>query len=1004
MRLLPLFLALLAVPASSDVTRPATYAEFDTTSVSPPACGSSLCMATAGASLQAAIADPTKPYLYVQPGAYLLSNPVVINRMTSLFIHCADRYSTLFVAQDPSRPLFEVQGAPLVNFAGCQFRANYLAETAGPPQRAAAILTTNTSPIQLEVQDCDVENNLVFAGPGSYRAQNCQLGGGGYVRSAITIDHPNADVFVFGGDISNGPNPRAAGNDDDYYHIWQKHGRLRIYTTTVEGGLGHADFRIETRSALGPHVIGNVRSEGVNGALAGTGAISRLLYVPSTGDLVDVVVKNSVGAWRTEPGDPPANPATAANCVFVSYNGAGTLWLIGDQAHPYCGLHLVEGSAPQGQIFSIGNAQGGSDLFSTLTAGRIVSGVDAFYHGFWTNDWTTLPQTRWVPDGTPPPKLNTYDPPVPLPPQDVLPPSIPRPIVTEALPGMIDVKATYGAKGDGTTDDTAAIQNALDTNCSSAKILFFPAGIYKLTNTLLLNHHLDAVCHGAMPYGGWIAGAGSAVTTLQMAPGLKLGVFATDGLAQATIQGIAFKTWAWQNGDPQIPNFDIEAYCTPSATYPNPPACTAPYFIASQQDGLYDVVFDGGWAGFATGVVPPSLGQCSSMAIFNGSFRNAGIGFDSGHYNAIANFVSDSTFLNNQYPTGSWTTDEPNLPPGGTYSVYRSISRGGSQHDFRAGGGNYFYFYEWDTDSTCYIVTGSHSNHVPYLYERSHLATPIPSRINCPVPWDPSTPQPFPFHVGGAGGPTFLYSRMDHGAVRVGQSGLGQDYFVKLASEIPDWDQSVVNPLYGQLENLPGPPLAIDDFEEGPVALADYRMPTGLGNGSTSSEQAGLSQQHVVGGVRLVTLEAYTANPPSAANATLVPHAGSDDALQVIATGNAAAYLTYDAVAGGAEASNSAGALDLDLSLYDKIVVDVADVQGQVGSLSMRLWDSAGSTIVYGAQPVTSGPNELPLANLTGVDLTDIRQIQFQVVGFNSLSPLTSGASIRVQKISAVRN
>lgn len=41
-----------------------------------------------------------------------------------------------------------------------------------------------------------------------------------------------------------------------------------------------------------------------------------------------------------------------------------------------------------------------------------------------------------------------------------------------------------GAKGDGSTDDTSAIQSAIDTAAASGKILFFDQGTYKVTSTL----------------------------------------------------------------------------------------------------------------------------------------------------------------------------------------------------------------------------------------------------------------------------------------------------------------------------------------------------------------------------------------------------------------------------------------------------------------------------------------------------------------------------------------
>ena len=55
-----------------------------------------------------------------------------------------------------------------------------------------------------------------------------------------------------------------------------------------------------------------------------------------------------------------------------------------------------------------------------------------------------------------------------------------------ALSAEIFVTVTsYGAKGDGTADDTAAIQSALDACQSSGGIIYFPAGTYVITDSLL---------------------------------------------------------------------------------------------------------------------------------------------------------------------------------------------------------------------------------------------------------------------------------------------------------------------------------------------------------------------------------------------------------------------------------------------------------------------------------------------------------------------------------------
>jgi hypothetical protein len=64
-------------------------------------------------------------------------------------------------------------------------------------------------------------------------------------------------------------------------------------------------------------------------------------------------------------------------------------------------------------------------------------------------------------------------------------PSITARTLTSRFGDVVNVK-DYGAKGDGTVDDTAAIQAAIDDNINAT--IFFPTGIYNITSTLKVDY------------------------------------------------------------------------------------------------------------------------------------------------------------------------------------------------------------------------------------------------------------------------------------------------------------------------------------------------------------------------------------------------------------------------------------------------------------------------------------------------------------------------------------
>ena len=70
--------------------------------------------------------------------------------------------------------------------------------------------------------------------------------------------------------------------------------------------------------------------------------------------------------------------------------------------------------------------------------------------------------------------------------------------------GMVNVKTQYGAKGDGVSDDTEAIQQAISSTVhhpqTGPRIIYFPAGTYLVSRPLLekdLKLAMEFVAHAA---------------------------------------------------------------------------------------------------------------------------------------------------------------------------------------------------------------------------------------------------------------------------------------------------------------------------------------------------------------------------------------------------------------------------------------------------------------------------------------------------------------------------
>jgi hypothetical protein len=614
---------------------------------------------------------------------------------------------------------------------------------------------------------------ISIQGPGTYQFQNVWFNQNGKVQSAVMVDHEDADVFVGAGDATNSLQS-LDGSIPSHAHFWQKRGRLRLYSVSMQAALGESDVRIEKASKFGAHRIIGSRSEGRSGPSVAYSTIpSRILYVPTTTSPVDVVLMASgIGADT----GPRGVTNIRNNCVLAKYEGAGTLWVIGNNSYGYCGRAAMEGTST-GEVIALGNYLSSPELFKG-TATRQISSLNGFDIGYWViPNPSPTPQGRWIPNSGTQPKLTSQCRRKSLP-DDSIPSYVPRPTMDVLLPDWKNVKTDYSAVGDGVADDTIPLQNAFDAMCTGAApdLIWFPAGTYRITAKLGLNDNVIGTCHNGKPNGGWIAGSGSGSTTIQMNSGTKLGIIKSDGLVNYTFQGITFRTFQWASLDPEESVITLDRL---NGSWP-----------ATQANRFYDTVFDGGWSGFATGTTGDGQ-QCSGQVIHGGEIKNAEYGLNSAHQNAILNGVWGTTFTNNNYSFAHVVKTGSGLSAGGNHFVLGATSIGTRTKEFLipgSGNGTTWYIRELTSNAPNFLSTANTVTPWLVTFEKSSLT--------------PTGAVTYLFDQAASGGITFAHSNATRAGVRVGQTGgAQQDYFLKINSSIGDWSSAVAPAPDGQLDS-----------------------------------------------------------------------------------------------------------------------------------------------------------------------------------------------------------
>ena len=428
---------------------------------------------------------------------------------------------------------------------------------------------------------------LAMRAPGKLLLQCCHFFGG---NPGLLVDHPQAEVTVLGGNYQS-----------EVIHIRQQAGWLQAYCIGFQLATGGADVEVNGKTPK-PVIIAACRTEGPK----------YLLRTPDTDQQIDVILKANGGA--VEFPQPLARYGAAGTLIALGNNGAG-----GFEAPTCTGTIVSAGnnfrSGPQQRNpYEIGPAThfySAGDLWYMLgpkeefrvPAGGLMDAAALQQLGY------PVPQNlQFLPSGA-------DFPPVPEVPSPLWQP---MPLLANIADLIPSVKK-WGAVGDGVTDDTDALQKALDENRHGP--LYFPEGKYKLTRALFLDHR----------NGGWFVGAGPDKTILTNTAGG--GVLRTDGCGYSAWQDLAFVAPA---GGPD-PAFDL------SWDQKNP---APPDFLGSalQANAFSRCRFEGGAAGLCIGR-EGYMG--SETLVVDSAFLGSEEGFAVRNYNALTDNAVGCTFRDN---------------------------------------------------------------------------------------------------------------------------------------------------------------------------------------------------------------------------------------------------------------------------------------------------------------------------------------------------------------------
>jgi hypothetical protein len=252
-----------------------------------------------------------------------------------------------------------------------------------------------------------------------------------------------------------------------------------------------------------------------------------------------------------------------------------------------------------------------------------------------------------------------------------------------------NAKTQCGASGNGSTDDTSALQSCINGTNGSYDVVYLPAGTYKISSTLNITSKQHVTFIGADPTTVTLkwAGGSSDMLLLNGTTMSRVGRITFDG-SGAGGNGIAVD----QNGGSYAAtNIEIE-----------------------------DAVLKN----FEKGIRGSHMGGAndSEVSVYRTQFINDVYGVSVECFNALDYWIWDSTFTNNSIAV-------TNVNGAGDFHVYRCLFQNSSVADIKTGNTGGFGF-RWNTSTGSnqfYTSTQQYSNGGPMVFQGNKILDTVQS-------------------------------------------------------------------------------------------------------------------------------------------------------------------------------------------------------------------------------------------------------------------------------------